>query len=45
MDNQSISHIRRNCTYHIVFIHKYRKKILYIKFQQGLIAILRNYAI
>ena len=29
MDNQSIQHSRWNCTYHIVFIPKYRKKVLY----------------
>ncbi len=27
MDNQSIQHTRWNCTYHIVFIPKYRRKI------------------
>lgn len=29
MDNQSIQHTRRNCTYHIVYIPKYRRKIMY----------------
>ena len=29
MDNQSISHTRWNCTYHIVMIPKYRRKIMY----------------
>ena len=29
MDNQSIQHTRWNCTYHIVFIPKYRRKIMY----------------
>ena len=29
MDNQSIQHIRWNYTYHIVFIPKYRRKIMY----------------
>ena len=29
MDNQSITHTRWNCTYHIVFIPKYRRKIMY----------------
>ena len=28
MDNQSITHTRWNCTYHIVFIPKYRRKIM-----------------
>lgn len=31
MDNQSLSHVRWKCQYHIVFIPKYRKKILYGK--------------
>ena len=31
MDNRSLSHIRWKCQYHIVFIPKYRKKILYGK--------------
>lgn len=29
MDNQSIQHTRWNCTYHIVFIPKYRRKVMY----------------
>ena len=29
MDDKSIQHTRWNCTYHIVFIPKYRRKILY----------------
>ena len=29
MDNQSIQHTRWNCTYHVVFIPKYRRKIMY----------------
>ncbi len=28
MDNKSIAHTRWNCTYHIVFIPKYRRKIM-----------------
>ena len=31
MDNRSLSHTRWKCQYHIVFISKYRKKILYGK--------------
>ena len=31
MDNKSISHTRWKCQYHIVFIPKYRKKVLYGK--------------
>lgn len=29
MDNQSLSHTKYNCTFHIVFIPKYRRKALY----------------
>ena len=29
MDNQSIQHTRWNCTYHIVFIPKYRRKVMF----------------
>ncbi len=29
MDDQSIVHTRYNCTYHIVFIPKYRRKVMY----------------
>ena len=28
MDDQSISHTRYNCTYHIVFVPKYRRKVM-----------------
>ena len=31
MDNRSISHTKWKCQYHIVFIPKYRKKVLYGK--------------
>ena len=34
MDNRSISHTRWKCQYHIVFIPKYRKKILYGKIRE-----------
>ncbi len=33
MDNKSLSHVRWKCQYHIVFIPKYRKKVLYGKFE------------
>lgn len=29
MDNQNLSHSRYNCTYHIVFIPKYRRKVMF----------------
>ena len=31
MDNKSLSHTRWKCQYHVVFIPKYRKKVLYGK--------------
>ena len=31
MDNKSLSHTKWKCQYHIVFIPKYRKKVLYGK--------------
>ena len=42
MDNQSISHTTWNCTYHIVFIPKYRKKILFGKVRKDVGEILRK---
>ena len=29
MDNKSLAHTKWNCTYHIVFIPKYRRKVMY----------------
>ena len=29
MDNLSLSHTKYNCTYHVVFIPKYRRKIMF----------------
>ena len=29
MDNKSLSHTRWKCQYHIIFIPKYRKKVLF----------------
>lgn len=29
MDDQSIAHTKHNCTYHIIFIPKYRRKVMY----------------
>ena len=34
MDSKSLSHTKWKCQYHIVFIPKYRKKILYGKMRQ-----------
>ena len=36
MDNRSISHTRWKCQYHIVFIPKYRKKVLYGKIRDDI---------
>ena len=46
MDNKSLSHVRWKCQYHIVFIPKYRKKVLYGKLKddvQDIIATLCRY--
>ena len=29
MDNQSLSHTKWNCTFHVVFIPKYRRKVMF----------------
>ena len=42
MDNQSISHTRWNCTYHIVFIPKYRRKVMYGELKKDIGEILRK---
>ena len=46
MDNKSLSHVRWLCQYHIVFISKYRKKVLYGKLKadvRDIISILCRY--
>ena len=42
MDNSSISHTKYNCIYHIVFIPKYRRKILYGKLKNDVRDIIRK---
>ncbi len=42
MDNKSISHIRWKCQYHLVFIPKYRKKVLYGKVREDVREILNT---
>ena len=42
MDNKSISHTRWNCTYHIVFIPKYRRKIMYGETKKDLVEIIKK---
>ena len=46
MDDQSLSHTRWKCQYHIVFIPKYRRKVMYGKVRGDIresIKILRRY--
>ena len=40
MDSKSLSHTRWKCQYHIVFIPKYRKKVLYGKLKEDVREIL-----
>ena len=42
MDNQSIQHTRRNCTYHIVFIPKWRRRIMYGENKKDLVEIIKK---
>ena len=42
MDNQSIQHTRWNCTYHIVFIPKFRRKIMYGQVKKDVADILKK---
>ena len=42
MDNKSLAHTRWNCQYHIVFIPKYRKKVMYGKVRADMREILRT---
>ena len=41
-DWQSLSHVRWDCKYHIVFIPKYRKKVLYDRVRREIGPILRD---
>lgn len=34
MDNLSLTHTKYNCTYHIVFVPKYRRKVMYGQLKQ-----------
>ena len=36
MDMNSLSHAKWNCKYHIVFTHKYRRKIIYGQLKQDI---------
>lgn len=41
-DWKSLSHVRWDCKYHVVFVPKYRKKVLYGKVRERLGEILRD---
>lgn len=42
MDNNSLSHCKWECQYHIVFIPKYRKKVLYGKVRDDIRVIIKT---
>ena len=42
MDNQSLSHTKYNCTYHIVFIPKYRRKVMYGKLREDVREVIKK---
>jgi len=42
MDDQSLAHTRWKCQYHIVFIPKYRRKVMYGKVMKDVREILRT---
>ena len=39
---ESLSHVQWDCKYHVIFIPKYRKKVLYGRLRKQVGAILRN---
>ena len=43
-DYQSLSHTKRECKYHVVFVPKYRRKVLYGHLRQYLGAVFRELA-
>ena len=42
MDDLSLSHTKYNCKYHIVFIPKYRRKVMYGKVRKDVVDILKH---
>jgi len=42
MDNNSLSHTKWNCIYHIVFIPKYRRKVMYGQLRRDIQDIIRT---
>lgn len=43
MDNKSIAHTRWNCAYHIVFIPKYRRRIMYGELKRDVAEIIKKW--
>jgi len=39
---QSLAHVRRECKYHVVFVPKYRKKVMYGRTRKQIGKILRH---
>lgn len=42
MDNSSLSHTKWDCTYHIVFIPKYRRKVMYGELRRDIREIIKK---
>ena len=42
MSDMSMAHTKWDCTYHIVFIPKYRRKVLYGEVRQKLLVIMKR---
>ncbi len=42
MDNNSLAHTKWNCKYHILFVPKCRRKVIYGKIKKDTEKILRN---
>ena len=42
MDSQSLSHTKWNCIYHIVFIPKYRRKVMYGQLRKDIREIIKQ---
>ncbi len=42
MDNKSLLHARWSCQYHIVFIPKYRKKVMFGKYKVEMKEIIKD---
>ncbi len=42
MDDLSLSHTKYNCKYHIVFILKYRRKVMYGKVRKDVVEIMKH---